>query len=175
MGLSPDALFLSLCSDVGYSDPSSLKGIINTCTTYRSFAQQYLLHSAVRKWIPEDARAADRAALDSFTFANNKCRDWSLPPEEWEIDRVFYGEFRRILDRFFHPEGKLLVESVYDLNIVARPGPGVAVAACGTSYYTKFFNSRLTAGRLRFRSVKVSAVASSKFDWAGCKSGRVGQ
>jgi len=145
MGISPDVLFRAVCSDVSVEafDPYGL--IPRADMTYRAFASSYLASSIIRKWIPADTKEADSCALKSFTSANTRCREWKIPQPEWEVDLEVYGEIRRILDNFFHPGGMPLISSLYDLNMVARPGPGAAVGAKGTSYYTKFFDSRLTS------------------------------
>lgn len=145
MGLSPDALYQAVHSDV-FHETGSLENFSSTpfpgCR-YRQFASSYLLHSIIRKWIPKDTRSADANALATFTMANNRCKDWYFSPR-WEVDLLVLGEIRRILDDFFHPGGKPLIGSYFDLLKSGRPGPGVNVGSIGTSYYTKYFASPLT-------------------------------
>ncbi len=143
MGLSPVALYSAVYSDVSSSyvgsSPLKIPGL-----TYRQFASSYLVESVIRKWIPEDSSQADTAALESFTSANNRCRDWKFDPKsEWDLEVL--GSIRRILDDFFHPSGHLLVPSMFDLLRSARPGPGANFGSIGTSFYTKYFSSKLTS------------------------------
>lgn len=146
MGLSPNVLLEAICSDLSIDSRAlSFEYDCHPDETYRGFASSYLAHSIIRKWIPSDTSDADANALRSFTEANNLCKEWKLPVPEWEIDRVFYGEFRKVLDDFFHPGGELLVPSLYNLNEVARVGPGAAVGAKSTSYYGKFFGGPLSS------------------------------
>jgi hypothetical protein len=143
MGLSPDALYEAVCSDLGQDSMSS--DMNPSEMSLRQFASTYLLQSVIRKWIPANSREADAAALESFTTANNRCAGWKVPSLEWEIDSVVYGEIRRQLDNFFHPQGELLVQSLDDVLSKSRPGPGVNVGALSTSYYGKYFASPLTS------------------------------
>jgi len=145
MGLSPDVLYRAICSDLPEVGDVVFDYNPTDGSNREHFASAYLKYSIIRKWIPSDTTAADRCALDTFTASNKRCMDWRIPSEKWEIDRIVYGEIRRQLDDFFHPGGTPLVSSLYELNELARPGPGAAYGAVGTSYYTKFFCSSLTS------------------------------
>lgn len=145
MGLSPDALYRTVCSDLPESVAGSFEPVPFPGCSYRQYVSDNLRHSVVRKWIPNDTTAADKNALDSFTASNTRCREWRVPACEWEVDEQVYGEIRKLLDDFFHPGGKPLIGHLYDLNEVARPGPGAAFGVLGTSYYTKFFASKLSS------------------------------
>lgn len=146
MGLSPDALYSAIYEDVHHE----IKGCeIFTHSpfpgcSYRSFASSYLLNSIIRKWIPKSGGEADKSAIQAFTSANNRCKDWSFQPR-WEVDLCVLGEIRRILDDFFHPGGKPLITSYFDLLKSGRSGPGVSVGGDGTSFYGKYLASDLTS------------------------------
>jgi len=149
MGLSPDVLYRAV-----YDDVSPWCGMVDEFQhvpfpgcSYKQYASSYLLHSVIRKWIPSDAREADAKAYEAFTEANNSCKDWFFNPR-WEIDIVVLGEIRRILDDFFHPGGKPLISSYFDLLKSGRPGPGVNIGAEGTSFYTKYLASPLSTTSL---------------------------
>jgi len=136
------ALYRAICLDVSHITK------VDSSTpwpgsTYRQFCSAYLRHSIIRKWIPRDTTNADKAALDSFTSANTRCREWRYRPDNELIHQII-GETQRILDDFLHPNGQPLVQSYFDLLKSGRPGPGVSVGAKGTSYYTKYFASPLT-------------------------------
>jgi len=144
MGIRPDALYSAVYDDVSKSLPNSnfdIRGFPGI--TYRQFASSYLLNSVIRKWIPEDTRCADAAALGAFTSANDRCRDWSFPTVCETIDEAILGETKRQIDNFLHPGGEPLISSYFDLFGSGRPGPGASVGSRGTSYYGKYFSSKL--------------------------------
>jgi len=145
MGISPEVLYRTVCSDLPETRADSYESVPFAGQTYKSYASSYMAYSVIRKWIPSDTTEADATALKSFVTANTRCRDWKVPLPEWEVDDMVYGEIRKTLDDFFHPKGLPLVTSLYSLNETARPGPGAAVGAVGTSYYEKFFCSHLTS------------------------------
>jgi len=145
MGISPEALYRTVCDDVSQYNLGSHDPNCSTEITYKAFASSYLAHSVIRKWIPSDTRKADAAALEAFTSANTRCREWKIPTLDVCDDSVVFGEIRKIIDDFFHPNGVPLLDHLYNLNMVARPGPGAALGALGTSYYTKFFCSKVTS------------------------------
>jgi len=145
MGLSPDALFEAVFSDVSENVREFSLRPFPGCT-YKQFASSYLLESITRKFIPtrkSDIEKADAAAFTAFTSANNRCKDWQLLPQSW-IDEHIVGEVRRELDNFLHPGGVPLIDSFFTILSKARPGPGVNVGAIGTSYYTKYLASPLS-------------------------------
>jgi len=142
MGLSPDALYHAICSDVSHlalrGNPEDYVGL-----SYKQYAATSLTYNIVRKWIPSDPTLADAAAYESFVAANNRCKEWVLPDLSL-MDSMILAKMRKIIDDFCHPQGELLVQSYYDLLRRSRPGPGAAIGAIGTSFYTKFMASRLT-------------------------------
>jgi len=145
MGLSPDVLYETICSDLPDAGADPFESVPVPGTTYKQYASDYLKYAVIRKWIPRNTKDADAAALESFTSANTRCSGWKIPTCEWEVDSLIYGEIRKTLYDFFSPVGVPLLRDLYDLNEVARPGPGVAVSAEGTSYYGKFFCSQLSS------------------------------
>jgi hypothetical protein len=116
---------------------------MNPWYTHQQFAGTYLLNNVIRKWIPLNTDIPDRAAFDAFISANNRCKDWLYQPQ-WEIDRVVLGEIQRDIEDLLSENGLPFLDSFYDLLREGRPGPGAARGALGTSYYSKFFSSRLT-------------------------------
>jgi hypothetical protein len=144
MGSHPNALLDSVLNDVGsmfVGDPSpqAYPG-----ESYRSFVSKAMCYNVIRKWIPRNAKSADKAAYDSFILANNKCKDWKLPLCN-ELEWLIINQAKKLLDDFFHPGGELLFSSYYDLLDRARPGPGVSIGGTGTSFYQKHFSSPLTS------------------------------
>lgn len=142
MGPNPVALYSAIYSDLYRYDvgvePNTVPGI-----SYRQFASTYLLRNVTRKLVPKHSSDADQAALASFVSANNRCRDWQYTPGSWAIEQIV-DDCRSILDDFFHPGGECLIQSYFDLWKSGRPGPGAGLGCVGTSYYTKFFASKLS-------------------------------
>lgn len=144
MDLNPDALLSAVCSDVRQVSPQAEFQPGVTCEhTTLSYRCEYLIHSLVRKYQPEDSTALDEKAWGIFTEANNRCRDHNIQPLCW-ADEMLIEETRRILDDFFHPGGNLLVQSVFDILMNGRSGPGVVVLGKGTSLYEKYYSSELS-------------------------------
>lgn len=86
----------------------------------------------------------DAVASEKFLRSNERCRTWTYQPNT-SLDEELMGEFKNLLYRFFYPEGHNLVFHLNDLFDRGRCGPGVAVGARGTDFYTKFFDSPLTS------------------------------
>jgi hypothetical protein len=143
MGISPDALYCAVYDDVSKFATGSFEHVPFPDCTFKQYASDYLLHSVIRKWIPSDAKSADASALGTFMAANNSCKEWCLKLES-EVDNLLFGEIRKQIDDFLHPNGEPLVGSYFDLLGFGRPGPGVNVGSTGTSYYSKYFASPLT-------------------------------
>jgi hypothetical protein len=146
MGLRPDALYSAIFEDVrhylplGPVAPSKLP----PDASYKQFVSTSLLYDVVRKWIPEDSRAADLAAKEKFLASNKKCRDWSLECRD-EGDALLWGEFKDSLYWFFHHRDQTPIISSYeDILSSGRVGPGSALGANGNSMYAKLFASKLT-------------------------------
>jgi len=117
--------------------------LARTYNPYQEFVANALQRDILRKLIPKDSFEADFCAEYTFHEANAKCAAYSTS-FEWEIDRVVFGEVRRLLDSFFHPRGELLVQSYDDLFYEGRLGPGVNVCSSGTSLFGKLWSSPLS-------------------------------
>ncbi len=152
MGYSSVALYDAVSRDVSDWSCSAFSLRDSSDLSYKQFASSYLLSSIIKKLIPKDTREADAAALAAFTSANNRCRTWQFLPQ-FEADSMIFGEIRKVLDDFLHPGGETLVQSLFDLLRFGRPGPGAAVGSFGTSYYTKYFASKLACTSLDLYNV----------------------
>jgi hypothetical protein len=106
-------------------------------TLVKTFFKKYSTSRGTR---PE----GDAAALEKFRRSNERCRAWTYSPNT-SLDEELMGEFKNLLYRYFYPEGHNLVFHLNDLFDRGRCGPGVAVGARGTDFYSKFFDSPLTS------------------------------
>jgi len=145
MGLSPEALFQAVSSDVQEYTPFGPVGLgdIPPDASYKQFACTHLIANLTKKFVRRNNLSADEAAKKKFFASNKKCKDWMLP-DMMESDRILLGEFRKELDDFLHPEGLPLLSSMFDILEHARVGPGSSVGARGFSLYAKLFASRMT-------------------------------
>jgi len=144
MGLSPDALYSAIFSDVGSITPFGPVALGTTPpdASYRQVAASQLLYTLLKKYV-ETSDDADACAKEKFFASNKRCKDWSFRPES-EVDRVLFGEFRREIDNFLHPYGQELISSFRSIMDEARVGPGASVLARGNSMYAKLFSSKLS-------------------------------
>jgi hypothetical protein len=103
-----------------------------------------LAASFYKKLVDRTAPDADEKCFEKFLDSNSRCQGWSLELRfAWEEELV--GEFKTIIDRFFYPNSKPLINSFMDLAIRGRLGPGASIGANGTDFYTKLFSSELSA------------------------------
>jgi len=144
MGISPDAIFDAVASDVKEYSPFGPVGLgeIPPDADYKQFVSTCLLFNLTRKWKEKNTVQADNAALSQFLASNKKCEDWTLPKVN-ELEYLLLGLFREELYLFFHPGGQMLFDSYEQVLDNSRCGPGSAVGAKGTSFYAKFFSSPL--------------------------------
>jgi len=161
MGLTPDALYSSVFSDVQYLLPFGPVGLgeIPPDATYKQFAAAHLLANVRKKFLADVSSDADDVALGKFIASNKKCNDWKLPDCSM-IDHWLLCEFRKEIDDFFHPAGELLFSSYFDIVERGRVGPGAAVLSRGGSLYAKLFSSPLTT-----TSQDLNSVFSNYFEW----------
>lgn len=146
MGTRSDALYQAVLTDVLEFSPLLPVGAseIPPDASIDDFRCLVLLRTLLKKWVPRDARDADRVAKEKFIASNKKCSDWKFQPE-FESDCLLYGEFRNQVSQFFQPDlGRNRLESYLQILDRARVGPGAAIGAEGQSMYAKLFSSPLT-------------------------------
>lgn len=146
MKLTPGAIYETLVLDLDYT--------LGRDTTYdgesvlldvKKYAAQYLKDKFLSKLVPSDTSEADVNAYQAFASSNERCRTWSLP-ELSESDVQLVGEFAKILEDFFLVDLGADVElSWANIALNGRCGPGAAVGASGTSWYSKMYSGVLTA------------------------------
>lgn len=144
MGLSPDALYSAILSDVRSITPFGPVGLGNTPpdASYQQVAASQLLYTLRKKFI-ESSDLADGVSKEKFLSSNKRCKNWRLRLDSWS-DEQLYGEFCKEVYNFFHPSGQELISSYRQILDEARVGPGSSVGARGQSMYAKLFSSQLT-------------------------------
>ena len=145
MSTRSDALYRSILDDLSAYMPFGPVGLDNMPpdASYKQFVSSYLASSFLKKFKPDKQADADENAKKKFLASNKKCEDWKLSEMD-DYHWTLFGEFRREVDDFFHPDGEPLVQSMFDILEHARTGPGSAIGSKGFSFYAKFFSSRLT-------------------------------
>lgn len=138
--INTDVLYQDLLSDLAY--PQYFPG----CSASH-YAKWALSETFLKKYQgATDSEACDAVARDKFRTVNTRCGAWQL--EESSIgDSILVGEFRKAMFDFFeHRVGRLpLVHSHHSILDMARNGPGASVGSDSTDFYSKLFDSDLSA------------------------------
>jgi hypothetical protein len=145
--LNPFALYSELSADLDYLGPCERPSVAQSV---ESAAKYQILESFLKKYrdlTDLERRQADAAAISKFLGMNRRCRLW----ERSESISSFFGtellgHLRVELHEFFNPgNGRTTLfpdfETIFPLS---RVGPGVALGANGTDFYTKLFSSNLS-------------------------------
>lgn len=148
MRISADVLFSKLLADLGsVIDTSSPSWSIDSTPT--QVAAYNLRDSLLKKFNSSDepSQSACRAALEKFLAVNKRCEDWQYEPV-FTKDEELIGEVKNVLDEFWCVGGLCpLVSDFRELYTRGRAGPGASLLARGTDFYTKMFDSPLSATR----------------------------
>lgn len=142
MTMSIDALYQDLLADLGDSEDTELYPWDSP-----SVAAAKVTRGTFLKKFRDNANtdAANAAALDTFLAVNRQCGEWQLKTESL-LDEFLVGQFRYWTYRFF--DGKASQPLVHSFDHVlrrGRNGPGASIGSPVKSFYTKLFDSRLTA------------------------------
>lgn len=149
MVVTPDAIYQKILLDLApYLDTTDLSYSGSDHPSYiKRAAAEALRVNFLRKEEVQSERA-DAVALLVFRAANEGCLRWRAPLEQdsSEADRLLWGTFVKTCEDFFLTDLGSDVDLTWG-NILtnARSGPGVAVGAQGTSFYSKHFSGPLTA------------------------------
>jgi hypothetical protein len=152
MGICPVALYKNLCLDLTDQVGGDLVSLFEKLDSpppdlsTREMAAYQIQKSLLKKLQKTNSTESDRRALAKFLAINIKCEKWSLVlKDSW--DEVLWGELRRSLHDFFHPNGVPIFDSITDFFHHGRVGPGSSIGALGGDFYTKMFSSPLTTTR----------------------------
>jgi hypothetical protein len=101
-----------------------------------------LIESVFKKY--EDPNpVADSKAIEKFLTVNERMGAYKLVVQSsW--DEMAVENVKTCLDRFLHPEGGLLVNSMHQIFESGEVGSGASLAGRGGDFYTKMFSSELT-------------------------------
>ncbi len=146
MHLSADVLFSKLQADLGLLIDTTLPGW-SIDSTDKQVAAFCLRDSLLKKFNEGEhpSPSACSAALDKFMAVNQRCGEWAYNPEFSKDEEVF-GEIRKIIENFWFVGGDSpLVSDVRDIFMHGGAGPGASIAARGTDFYTKMFDSPLSS------------------------------
>jgi len=143
---SETALYSNLLADLAHVArlEDILADDVHPFASYREFACHALAHSFYKKYVGRKASNADKLAHDKFLSVNSDCLNYSLEMSStW--DEVLVGTLKDELYRFFYPSGMPLLNSIEQFVDAGRAGPGTSISAKGTDFYTKMFDSKLSA------------------------------
>lgn len=147
MSVCPVLLKEALLEDVR----AYYKGPPGPDCTRSEFAVAKLVESFLKKFEDEIADTADAAALSKFLAVNDRCQEWTLKVESsWEEELV--GTLRDEVYKFWNSLQVVdgvsrrypLVSSFGAILSEGRTGPGAALDANASDFFSKMFSSRLT-------------------------------
>jgi hypothetical protein len=87
-----------------------------------------------------------RKALFKFEQVNSACENWKLDERTFRFgDDFLLGEVRNFIYRFWFRNGQPLVDHPFQFLEKGAVGPGAAIGSPGGDFYSKLFDSRLSA------------------------------
>jgi hypothetical protein len=143
MQISADALYSCLLDDLkdqgldGSQEPPYL-GL-----TTKLAAASNIRRSLLKKLQADNTEVLDSRALLKFLTSNFSCKEWELQDDSDE-DQLLYGELKRAIYDFWFPAGQPLIGNDQMIFDHAGVGPGSAVGALGSDFYSKLFASPLS-------------------------------
>jgi hypothetical protein len=149
MDVVPLALFAAIESDVNAFRAGQQGPVGGDAPTrdVQLFACDALLSALLKKWECQN-ETTDKAALDSFLHANEKCGEWVNPVSRSDItlsDEQLLCQFLKEFEDFFltywGPELDISYHSILEKG---KTGPGAALGATAYDFYSKLFSSELT-------------------------------
>lgn len=105
-----------------------------------------LLKSFLKKYSTSKEVSAqqEQAALAKFLSVNERLKLWELSPNT-SGDEELIGAVKEQLYHFWHYHGQPLVTNPLRLFDEGRTGPGASIGARGSDFFTKMFDSPLSA------------------------------
>lgn len=146
---------MSVCSallkEALLEDVSCVDWGTNPGRTKVEFATAKLVESFLKKFQDEVADGADNAALAKFLAVNDRCERWTLKVESsWDEELI--GLVKHEVYKFWNSLQAVdganrrmpLVCSFADILDNGRTGPGAAIDANASDFFSKMFSSRLS-------------------------------
>lgn len=92
------------------------------------------------------SNVACQAALDKFLLINQKSVDY-VPVCQSTRDEELWGDLKMVISDFWYRDGFSLFDSPSEIISAGGVGPGASISARGHDFYTKLWDSPLTATR----------------------------
>lgn len=92
----------------------------------------------------EPTQAACDAARTKFLAVNERCKGWSIPYEFASDEELVQG-VKQSLHDFWYQTGGPYISDYREIFLRGRAGPGASIGARDCDFYTKMFDSTLTA------------------------------
>ena len=136
--INPDLLVELLDEDLGSIGASFLSSDMSTEYAFKL----WLRNAFVKKFTDREDPSAHQLAVDKFLLYNEKCRLFKIEPKQL-YDEEIIGGVRSLLDDWLHPDG--VPATLADLTRDSELGSGANIGAESHNFYTKLFDSNLTA------------------------------
>lgn len=149
MGVLPVDVISALSDDLhmatgySYQELKDLPALPPDCS-HRLASAMSLAKSFTKKFLPNETSQQDLACLTKFEEVNKASSLWELRLNT-SGDEELWGTFKNELYKFFNPGGLPLVDSLDQLFLNGRVGPGSSIGSPNGDFYTKFFASELTS------------------------------
>lgn len=139
-----NAFLSAISTDVGLGEECLAAPLTSDMTPYQA-ACAHLYQRVVSKYQPGDdmTDAAKAAGEEKFLAMNNRSAVYQEDPRD-ELLEVVIGEFREELYRFYMPDSVPLTD-FSRIRERLDVGPGASIGSDSYNFYTKLFDSDLTA------------------------------
>lgn len=118
-------------------------GDLPACVSARTAAANALIRAVPKKLVTEVAEDADSKAVEKFLSSNLRCQNWSLDLHD-SLDELLWGQLRKEWYTLWHSGDSQSCE--LDLMVgIPQPGPGANVGCRDVDFYTKVWDSPLSA------------------------------
>lgn len=165
-----NAFMSCLALDLGL-DVVELNSPLTSDVTPFGAACRHMYQSALSKFLDdgEMSEAAKAAGEEKFLSMNNRSLAYVEDPRD-ELLEVLIGEFRKELYDFYIDQG-FSIFSFDELSQGLNVGPGASIGSQSYNFYTKLFDSDLTATHPYLFSLYRSAIATDPA-WSTAESYR---
>jgi len=147
MRINADVLYSNLLADLSLDIDVTLPSW-SVDSSSRQVAAFCLRDSLLKKFISEGDKPSEQAclaALKKFLAVNDKCANWSLSLDT-SADEEILNSVKGVLYDFWFVRGvDPLISDVREIYFEGRAGPGASISARGEDFYTKMYDSPLSA------------------------------
>lgn len=166
-----NAFLSAIQADVGLGEAELTTPLSSDMTPYQA-ACAHLYQRVVSKYQPgnEISDAAKAAGEEKFLAMNNRSLLYREEPRD-ELLEVVIGEFREELYRFYMPDSVPLSD-FSRIRERLDVGPGASIGSDSYNFYTKLFDSDLTATHPHLFALYRSAISNDPA-WSTAESYRL--